>query len=358
MLEKIAVSDDESVRERAAATLVSIDRARTMRKAAASTLNVASVALAGPAIKRRRVFSCEGTSDLSRVLVLSEGEPPPMDVAAREAYDYSGITWDFFNEQFARNSVDDRGMTMISSVHYSENGKGYDNALWDTRQMIYGDGDEMFGRMTQCLDVVAHELTHGVTQFSAALPYESQSGALNEHFSDVFGVLVRQWHQKQEDPRTANWLVGDKLLLAGGALRSMSHPGTANPDDPQPAHMDNYVNLPVTRAGDWGGVHYNSGIPNRAFYLAALAIGEPAWETAARVWYATLTQRLKGETTFAKCAYETVSVARDFANDKIASLVAQAWTEVGVLKNQDGPLTSLKMASAKKFFRNEVLPVA
>ncbi|WP_431203599.1 M4 family metallopeptidase [Bradyrhizobium betae] len=244
-------------------------------------------------------------------------------------------------------------MTMVSSVHYSEDGSGFDNALWNGQQMIYGDGGDLFGRMTQCLDVVAHELTHGVTQFSAGLPYEGQSGALNESMSDVFGVVIRQWHDKQSDPATANWLVGDKLLLAGGALRSMKAPGTANPDDPQPANMKDYVNLPNTREGDYGGVHYNSGIPNHAFYLAALAIGKPAWETAAKIWYTTLTQRLKGDTDFAKCAYETISVARDFFDDATALKVSQAWIDVGVITKPIGPIASLGMRTIKVLRRGQ-----
>lgn len=199
----------------------------------------------------------------------------------------------------------------------------------------------LFTRMTKSLDVVAHELTHGITEFSAGLPYEMQSGALNEHFSDVFGVVVRQWSEGQADPATANWLIGDKLMLEGGALRSLKAPGTANPDDPQPAHMKDYLKYPNTPAGDFGGVHYNSGIPNKAFYLAAVAIGKPSWEDAAQIWYKTLTERLKGVSSFSKCAYETISVARDYVNDSVAAKVAQAWMDVGVIEGATGPAASL-----------------
>jgi Zn-dependent metalloprotease len=298
--------------------------------------------------KVRRVFDCQSTSDLTRQLVMQEGGPPSADIAVREAYDYAGLTWDFYNMLFNRNSIDNRGLTMISSVHYSENGAGFDNALWNGQQMIYGDGGELFDRMTKCLDVVAHELTHGVTQYSAGLAYQDQSGALNESMSDVFGVVVRQWHENQSDPATANWLVGDRLMRDGHALRSMKAPGTANPDDPQPAHMKDYVRLPNTPEGDFGGVHYNSGIPNHAFYLAAVAIGEPAWQTAAKIWYVTLTQRLKGDTDFQKCALETVSVARDFFDNATATKVSQAWIDVGVITESVGPIVSLKMKSIKQ----------
>jgi Zn-dependent metalloprotease len=349
LLKKMIESDNPRIRESAAATLQATDRARSVRMALSQTINVARAGVAaGPATKNRRIFDCQNTSDLSRSLVLQEGGPAPADVAVREAYDYAGITWDFFNRILGRNSIDNGGMTMVSSVHYSENGAGFDNALWDGRQMIYGDGGELFGRMTQCLDVVGHELTHGITQFSAGLEYHNQSGALNESMSDVFGVVIRQWHENQTDPAAANWLVGDRLMLSGHALRSMSAPGTANPDDPQPAHMNDYVVLPDTRPGDWGGVHYNSGIPNHAFYLAAVAIGRPAWETAAKIWYITLTQRLKGEANFAKCAYETISVARDFFDDAIAKKVSQAWIDVGVITGAVGPIASLGIKTIKE----------
>lgn len=347
MLQKLAESNDPRIRDRAIATLEATARTRSIRSAMSQMLNVSG---AGPALTRtkvRRVFDCEGTSDLSRKLVIQENDPPSTDIAAREAYDFAGVTWDFFNTVFGRNSIDNRGLTMVSSVHYSESGQGFDNALWNGQQMIYGDGGELFGRMTQCLDVCAHELTHGITQFSAGLPYENQSGALNESMSDVFGVVVRQWHDKQTNPATANWLVGDKLMLSGGALRSMKAPGTANPDDPQPAHMDNFVDLPNTRAGDFGGVHFNSGIPNHAFYLAALAIGKPAWETAAKIWYITLTERLRGATDFRKCANETISVARDFFDDATAVKVSQAWIDVGVITSSIGPIASLRMRAIK-----------
>jgi len=348
MLQKLAESSDPRIRDRAVATLEATARARSIRTALSQTLNVTRAAPAAPATKVRRVFDCETTSDLSRRLVMQEGNSAPADVAVREAYDYAGLTWDFYNKLFDRNSIDDRGLTMVSSVHYSENGAGFDNALWNGQQMIYGDGGELFGRMTKCLDVVAHELTHGVTQYSAGLPYQGQSGALNESMSDVFGVVVRQWHENQTDPATANWLVGDKLMLSGDALRSMKAPGTANPDDPQPAQMRDYVQLPDTPAGDFGGVHYNSGIPNHAFYLAAVAIGKPAWQTAAKIWYITLTQRLKGDTSFQKCAFETISVARDFFDNATAMKVSQAWVDVGVITQPVGPIASLNVKSVKQ----------
>lgn len=338
-------SADPEIRTEALATLQITRQARLQRVSLSQNLSVAPVLMATPAVKKRRIYDCESTNDLLRTRVREEGDPKTPDVAATEAYDYSGITWDFFKMLADRNSIDGNGMPMTSSVHYSANGQGFDNAFWNGYQMIYGDGGKLFHRLTQSLDVVAHELTHGITQNSAALPYENQSGALNEHFSDVFGVVVRQWNKKETDPKTASWLVGGGLMLAGPqyALRSLKEPGKAYPGDPQPDHMSKYQELANTEQGDWGGVHINSGIPNRAFYLAAVALGRPSWETAAQIWYKTLTQRLKGTATFEKCAYETISVARDFFDDAIAAKVAKAWLDVGVIEGTIGPVASLHM---------------
>ena len=189
-----------------------------------------------------------------------------------EAYDYSGATYDLFKTIYNRNSIDDNGMKLDSTVHYQ---KGYDNAFWNGNQMVYGDGDEdlppdqqLFNRFTKAIDVVGHELTHGVTQFEANLTYFQQSGALNESFSDVFGSLVKQYHL-QQSAVDADWIIGEGLFtanVAGKGIRSMKAPGTAYNDpvlgkDPQPDHMKDYVNT----SSDNGGVHINSGIPNYAF---------------------------------------------------------------------------------------------
>src|SRR5690606_37493232 len=157
--------------------------------------------------------------------------------------------------------------------------------------MVFGDGDgEIFRRFTSSLSVVGHELTHGVTQYTSNLVYRGQSGTLNESVSDVFGALVEQFSAGQRT-ETASWLIGEGLFtdqVEGRALRSLKAPGTAYDDDilgadPQPDHMDGYI----TTDDDNGGVHLNSGIPNRAFYLVADSVGGHAWERAGRIWYDT-----------------------------------------------------------------------
>jgi Zn-dependent metalloprotease len=224
------------------------------------------------------VYDAGTRTQLPGTLVRSEGQLTRQDVRPNEAFDGSGATWDLYHDAYGRSSVDDRGMPLVSTVHYRV---GYDNAFWDGSQMVYGDGDgKFFERFTKCLDVIAHELTHGVIQYEASLDYAGQPGALNESFSDVFGSLVKQWSLGQTAEK-ADWLIGAGLFrpgVTGVALRSMAAPGTAYDDpvlgkDPQPADMAHYVET----VDDNGGVHINSGIPNRAFYLAATAIKGHAW---------------------------------------------------------------------------------
>ncbi len=215
----------------------------------------------------RDIYDAKQTRGAAGYPVRYEGQPSNGDVAVDEAYDYLGITHDFFWKEYQRDSLDNKGLILTGTVHY---GREYQNAFWNGQQMVFGDGDgEIFNRFTIAIDVVAHELSHGVTETEAGLIYFEQSGALNESLSDVFGSLVKQYHLKQTAAR-ADWLIGEGLLaegINGKGLRSMSEPGTAYDDpllgkNPQPAHMKDFIK---TRE-DNGGVHLNSGIPNRAFY--------------------------------------------------------------------------------------------
>lgn len=202
--------------------------------------------------------------------------------------------------------------------------------------MVFGDGDgEIFNRFTIAIDVVAHELTHGVTETEAGLIYFEQAGALNESLSDVFGSLVKQFHLQQTADQ-ADWIIGEGLLakgINGKGLRSMAAPGTAYDDpllgkDPQPAHMQDFIK---TRE-DNGGVHLNSGIPNRAFYLAASQIGGYAWEKAGYAWYDTLCDRnLAQNASFADFARLTIAHGEKRSGQTTASAIEQAWKTVGVL---------------------------
>src|ERR1044071_281534 len=333
MSRHLARHGPQELRERMLHTLQYSERLRGQRDMLAY-LGAVSVATP-PGTRNRSIFDLKHGTRLPGTLVRNEGDPPRKDRNVNEAYDFSGATYDFYKQVFGRNSIDGNGMRIDSSVHYSVE---YDNAFWNGMQMVYGDGDGViFQRFTKSIDVVGHELTHGVTQFEAALEYHDQPGALNESFSDVFGSLVKQWKLKQTADK-ADWLIGAGLLakgINGVALRSMKAPGTAYDDprlgkDPQPAHMKDYFK----GRADNGGVHINSGIPNHAFYLAATALGGFAWQTAGRIWYDTLTNLIGPVASFRQAAEATLrSAAHLFgAGSKEQKAVRSAWREVGVLK--------------------------
>jgi len=291
----------------------------------------------------RTIADAENTETLPGTVVRGEGDEPSGDVAVDEAYDGLGATFSLFSEVYQRNSIDGAGLPLDATVHY---GVEYDNAFWDGERMVFGDGDgEIFGRFTASLTVIGHELTHGVTQYSAALEYQGQSGALNESISDVFGSLVEQYALGQSTAE-ASWLIGAGLFtdeVEGVALRSMKAPGTAYDDDvlgkdPQPDNFADYVETD----DDNGGVHINSGIPNRAFYLAAEALGGNAWERAGQVWYDTLGLELASDSTFLQFARATVRAAGTRYGESSAEVdaVRSGWTTVGVEMGDDDGLTA------------------
>lgn len=334
MLRRIAARGTARQRDAALETLAT-DQTMRLVRATHELLEARSQRglLSGPtAARQRTVYDAQNTETLPGLSVRAEGAPPLADAEANEAYDGLGATFDFFAGVYDRNSIDDEGLHLDATVHY---GRRYDNAFWNGQQMVFGDGDgDLFNRFTVSLDVIAHELTHGVTGDEAGLVYLGQAGALNESISDVFGSLVKQY-ARGEPADKADWLIGAGLFTSrvnGVALRSLKAPGTAYDDpvlgrDPQPAAMSGYVKTST----DNGGVHTNSGIPNHAFYLAAIALGGHAWEKAGRVWYETLRdKRLKPTATFAQFARYTVANAAHFFGKVERQAVAGAWSAVGV----------------------------
>jgi len=283
---------------------------------------------------QRTICTADHTETLPGRVVRAEGDAPTGDPATDEAYDGFGRTYDFFQAIYSRASIDDNDLPLDGTVHY---GDAYDNAFWDGRQMVFGDGDgQVFTRFTSSLSVIGHELVHGMTQYTTNLIYQGQSGALNESVSDVFGALVEQYAANQTAD-AASWLIGEGLftdLVQGSAIRSLKAPGTAYDDDvlgkdPQPDHMSSYI---VTE-DDNGGVHLNSGIPNRAFYLVASALGGFAWERAGRIWYETVTTHsLPADADFARFARATgdAAVALYGAESEEHHAVTQAWHGVGL----------------------------
>lgn len=338
ILKSISENGSATQQEKARQTIVMAEQMRGKRRAMESMATLSMLAV-GAANKQRTIYDAQTGSSLPGTVVRREGELAVADVAVNEAYDGSGVTYDLYADIYGRNSVDGRGLKLDSTVHYQ---KSYDNAFWDGQQMVYGDGDEdlpeaqrLFNRFTIAIDVIGHELTHGVTQNEANLAYWDQSGALNESFSDVFGSLVKQYHLKQS-AQDADWLIGQGLLspnVKGVALRSMKAPGTAYDDpvlgkDPQPGNMKDFV----TTTQDNGGVHINSGIPNHAFYVIAMDIGGFAWNKAGMIWYKTLADKLTERATFQEAGnltYQTAGELFGFGSlEQIA--VKNGWAEVGL----------------------------
>ena len=251
---------------------------------------------------------------------------PSGDVAVDEAWDGVAASLAMFREVYGRDSFDGVGAFVSATVHYE---RSYDNAFWDGTQLVFGDGDgQIFDRFTKPVDVLGHEFAHAVTEYAAGLVYQGQSGALNESVSDVFATCLKQRLLGQSADQ-GDWLIGAGLFLPsvnGRALRSMSEPGTAYDDpvlgrDPQAGDMSGYVET----TDDNGGVHLNSGIPNRAFHLAATAIGGSSAEGAGRIWYAAL-GAVAEDVDFAGFAVACVDAAGEHA-----AVVRDAWTTVGVL---------------------------
>lgn len=272
------------------------------------------------------VFNCKNTRSLPGAPVLNPDSSS--DATAGRAYHETLAVADFYAQSFGRNSVDNAGMTLVSSVHYDVR---YSNAFWNGTQMTYGDGDgEIFIDFTASTDVIGHELTHGVTQFTAGLNYTNEAGGLNESVSDVFGTMFRQWRKNQTVDQ-ADWLIGADIIGPKAAakgytcLRDMADPGAQHCLSRQPAHYRDYVPR--------GDPHTNSGIANHAFYLAAKAIGGQSWEKAGKAWYAALTSPKASPNMKMKAfANLTRSAAKSlFATDSaVYSSVDAAWEAVGI----------------------------
>ncbi|MFF4326881.1 M4 family metallopeptidase [Streptomyces sp. NPDC001591] len=339
MLKRLTEADDPRIREAAEKTLQTDAELRQKRKDAPTEAEGA--APVGAAVLRRTVFDTHHTRTLPGDQVRAEGEDPVLDGTVNRAYNALGLTFTFYKEVYGRRSIDDANLPLDATVHFRS---GYNNALWDGEAMIFGDGDGLvWNDFTFDPAVIAHEMTHGVTQFTAGLAYEDQSGALNESVSDVFGSLVKQFARGQT-AEEADWLIGAGLftpLVRGQALRSMKAPGTAFTDDrvwqggdPQPDHMDRYQEVDF----DAGGVHINSGIPNHAFYLVATQIGGFAWEKAGQIWYDTLTSgELAKRATFREFAQATAEAAKKrYGQGMELEAVLKAWSHVGVNGNNHG----------------------
>lgn len=329
LLHRLARSEDEALRDAALNALALDGRFRLARaESAASLLRLprpVTFARAGGQ-PQRTIYDQQGSeSQTPGAVIRVEGQAPCGDQAGNQAYDGLGATYSFYWTVFERDSIDGAGMPLLGLMHY---GRRYPNAFWDgAGHMFFGDGDGRILTQTAAgLDVIGHELTHGVTQYEANLTYSGQSGALNESVSDVFGIQVKQ-HALGQDVHSSDWLIGADIAgpALRPALRSMKQPGTANPYDDQPADMNGYV--------PGGDVHINSGIPNRAFYVVATTLGGHAWDGAGPIWYAALADpQLRPTATFRDFARITLRHAQQSygaASDQ-AHAVQQGWEAVKV----------------------------
>lgn len=266
-------------------------------------------------------YSAGGSQSLPGSL-LTDLDNAWTDPAAVDAHAYAGIVYDYYNNKFGRNSLDGRGMAIRSTVHY---GSRYNNAFWNGAQIAYGDGDgSQFRAFSGDLDVIGHELTHGVIENSARLVYQGESGALNESIADIFGNTIQG----------KNWLIGDDIYTPytpGDALRSMENPALYN----QPDH---YSNL-YRGSSDNGGVHTNSGITNKAFYLLAqggthrgVSVTGIGREDAAKIVYRALTYYLTSTSNFAAMRQAMISSATDLfgANSAQVNSIQAAYAAVGI----------------------------
>ncbi len=252
------------------------------------------------------------------------------DAASVSAHYNAIVTYNYYHSIYKRNSIDGNGMTIYSIVHATEDGKAMENAFWSGKVMCYGDGEKYFKPLAGGLDVAAHEMTHGVTQYTANLEYKDQSGALNESMSDVFGALVD----------STNWQIGEEIIkdlhtFPTGAMRDMVDPhngGTQGSTSWQPGTMSEFV----TTTQDNGGVHINSGIPNHAFYHAANSIGRPK---AGQIWYRTLTTYLTRSSQFIDARLGTIKAATDLYGETSSEVTAvkNAWDAVEVFEGNSTP---------------------
>jgi len=323
LLEKIAAEhSDPKLVERIRATL-SIDQGmRERRMTVVAAPQSTDTAFA--------VYDAGHGTDLPGTPKRKEGDPETGDQETDEAYAGVQEILAMYSEVYGRTSFDDKGADVLATVHFDN---AYDNAFWNGEQLVFGDGDGVyFQRFTSPVDIIGHEFTHAVTQFTAGLTYQGQSGALNESMSDVIGISLKQ-RLAGQSAAEADWLIGEGIFTAtvqGVALRSMKDPGSAYDDpnlgkDPQVGSMDDYVDT----TEDNGGVHTNSGIPNKAFYLAATAMGGNAWDGAGKIWYAALTSGIGADTDFSAFAAATVKAA-GAVSAEAEKAVTEAWQGVKV----------------------------
>ena len=246
------------------------------------------------------------------------------DPISVSAHSNAGFAYDYFRTTFGRNSINGNGGTVLSVINVSdEDGSGLDNAFWTGTAMMYGNGKTAFEPLAKSLDVAGHEIAHGVVQNTANLRYQGESGAMNESFADVFGVLIdRDDYQLGED-------VVNRNIFRSGALRDMADPNNGGTRLGDPGYQPENVNQQFFGRQDNGGVHINSGITNRAFFLIANTIGK---DKAEQIYYRALTTYLVSTSQFVDLRASLMQAGRDIhgTGSQEVSVIAQAFDIVGI----------------------------
>ena len=292
--------------------------------------------------KSRSTYSANYGTSLPGTLKRSEGQGAVSDIDVNAAHDSAGIVYDYYSSKHGRDSYNGSGATIRSTVHYDSN---YNNAFWNGSQMVYGDGDgSQFAPLARGFDVVAHELTHAVTDYSADLVYQNESGALNEAMSDVFAAAAEAYRDGSVNSDT--WKIGEDIMTpgtSGDALRYMNNP-TAD------GSSNDYYPERYTGTGDYGGVHLNSGIANLAFYLLVQGGSHPRGKTSVsvpaigmaqseKIFYRALTSYMTSSTNFQGARNATAQAAQDLYGSTAVNAVHKAWDAVGVPGGQVSVIT-------------------
>jgi len=290
--------------------------------------------------KKRAVYSANNGNSLPGTWKMGEGSPTHGDPVVQDAYDNAGLTYDYYKLTFNRDSYDNGGAQILSTVHLQQN---YNNAYWNGSQMAYGDGDgNDFSPLSQSGDVVVHEITHAVTEHTAGLVYQNESGALNEAFSDIMAAAAQAWDTGTVS--AATWQLAEHVWTPntpGDAMRYMANPT----QDGQ-----SYDYYPTRYVGSWdnGGVHVNSGIANLAFKLAVTGGTHPQGKTsvnvpalgmakAEQIFYRALTTYLSSGSTFQDARDATTDAAADLYGNAEVIAVHKAWDAVGVPMGSNTP---------------------
>lgn len=291
----------------------------------------------------RRLFDSKNSYSFTTEPIAVDEQINSAAPSKHESLEYANKIYDYFDVYHHIESYDDNNGPIDVHVNF---GKNYNNAFWDGLKMVFGNGDGKYFNTFLSQNIFSHELGHAITEYmvdGGGLKYQDQQGALNEHYSDVWAVCIDQ-KLKFQKPTQASWIIGEGLFtsrIPGKGLRTFknekAYSNTVIGSDPQPKHFKDFAKLPNNEDGDYGGVHINSGIPNRAFYefciLAETEVGDEkinySWRAPADIWFQTY-KRLNPNSQFKEFALDTISITKRI-HPQLVNQIQKAWKLVGVL---------------------------